>query len=182
MRAPEALPPVDPAALGELAPLRVSVGAVANVPDMAEPVGVRGAAPLQPGGPIHLTEDAGTILRRTVTETLHDAGHRVVAQDAAAHVALRMEEFTVAAPREGLGWLVTVRVRLVLRVSARPGDQTWDELSADAERTLRTVWRPDIGTVEPVLRGCLQDLGALLARRRELSEALAKHSTRRPAG
>ena len=176
------LPPVDPAALGELAPIRVSVGAVANVPDMAVAAGGRGAAPLQPGGPIHLTEDSGTILRRTLMETLQRAGHRVAAQDAAAHVALRLEEFTVDAPREGIGWEVTVRIRLALRVSAQPGEQTWDQLSVSAERTLRTAWRPDVGTIEPVLRGCLQDLSALLARRQELAAALAKHSARRPGG
>lgn len=182
VRAPEVLPPVDPAALGELAPIQISVGAVANVPDMTTPVGARGAAPLQPGGPIHLTEDAGTILRRALVETLQHAGHRVVAQGAAAHVALRVEEFTVDAPREGIGWEVTVRLRLVLRVSTRPGDEAWDELSVSAERTLHTAWRPDVGTVEPVLRECLQDLGTLLARRQELSAALARHSARRPAG
>ena len=181
VRAPERLPPIDPAALGELSPIRISVGAVANVPDMALPVGMRGAAPLQPGGPIHLTEDAGSILRRTVMETLQRAGHRVVAQDAAVHVALRFEEFTVDAPREGIGWEVSVRLRLVLRVSTQSGDGTWDELSASADRTLRTAWRPDVGTVEPVLRACLQDLGTLLAGRGEFSAALARHSDRGPA-
>lgn len=179
VRAPERVPLLDSAALGKLSRVVVSVGKVANVPGMAVPVGERGAAPLQPAGPIHLTEDVGTIVRRTVMETLRQAGHEIVADDAAAHIALRLEEFSVDAPRAGVGWQTTVRVRVALRVSARPGEQTWDEISATAERSLRTPWRPDVGTVEPVLLECLQDIATLLARRSELADALAKHSVRR---
>jgi hypothetical protein len=179
VRAPERLRPIAPAALDQVAPQRISVGAVANVPDVSAPVGTRDGGPLQPGGPIHLTEGVGTILRRTLMETLDEAGHHIVAQNADVHVAMRVEEFTVDVARQGIAWDVIVQVRLALRVSSRPGHQTWDEISVSAERTRQVVWRPGVATVEPVLRGCLRDLAVLLSRREELGAALAKHSSRR---
>lgn len=169
-------------ALGALAPMTVSVGAVANAPPLENPVGHRGAAFLQPGGPIQLTEDAGTIVRRTLSETLERAGHRVVREGGEAHIAVRLEEFSVDAPRAGMGWDVMTRVKLVLRVSRRPGGENWDEVSALSERSLQSVWRPGIGTIEPVLRDCLNDLAILLAGRGELAAALAKHARKGSAG
>ena len=119
VRAPERLRPIAPAALDQVAPQRISVGAVANVPDVSAPVGTRDGGPLQPGGPIHLTEGVGTILRRTLMETLDDAGHHIVRQNADVHVAMRVEEFTVDVARQGIAWDVIVRVRLALRVAKR---------------------------------------------------------------
>ena len=167
------LPETQP---GELAPLSISLGEVAGAGGVDAAVGGRGAALLQPGGPIQLTEDVGTIVRRVVMQTLERAGHRVVAEGGDVHLALRVEEFTVDAPRAGFGWEVTARVRLLLRVSPRPGDEAWDEIASSAERSLRTFWRPGISTVEPVLRGCLEDLAELLGQREELPAALSRHA------
>lgn len=179
--APARLPPTDAGHLQALRPLRISLGEVRDVPDMAAAVGRRGGAWARPGGAIRLTEDAGTILRRALAQTLTRAGHRVVERDADVHVAPRYGELTVAAPRADLGWDVVVRARVSVRVSTTPGAETWDEVSARAERTQQVAWRPGIGTVEPVLADCLRNLADLLAGRSELARALARHSQREPA-
>jgi hypothetical protein len=182
VQAPREIALRDPSALGKLASVSVTLGEVADAPSLETAVGQRGAAPLQPGGPIHLTEDVGTVLQRTVARTLESAGHRVVSDSGQAHVALRALEFHVDAPRVGARWEVTARVRLVLRVSARAGDPGWDEISALAEHSLPSPWRPGIATVERALRGCLDDLAALLAARPELAAALRKHAAGADAG
>lgn len=180
--APSQLPPTDPGRLGSLQPLRISLGEVRDVPDLSAAVGRRGAAWLQPEGAIRLTEDAGTILRRTLVATLERAGHRVVTRDADVHVAPRYGELTVTAPRGELGWDVRVRARVSLRVSHAPDAKDWDEVSARAERTQQVAWRPGIASVEPVLAECLRDLAELAAQRAELARALARHSRREAAG
>lgn len=174
--APSALPPLSGTPLGKLAPLSIAVGEVRGAGGVDAVVGRRGGALLQPEGPIQLTEDVGTIVRRVVTQTLERAGHRVVADGGDVFLGPRVEEFTVAAPRAGFGWEVTARVRLVLRVSPRPGDETWDEIASSAERSRYTFWRPGLSTLEPVLRGCLDDLAELLAQREELAAALSRNA------
>ncbi len=176
VRAPDTVVAPRPSPLADLAPLTVSVGAVEGAPDPHAAVGERGAAFLQPGGPIHLTEPPARAVRRMVEETLSSAGHRVVPGGAQVHVALRLVEFRVDAPRDGAAWNVVARVGVSLRVSAVPSDETWDELRSSAERSQRVVWRPGITTVEAVLRGCVEDLAVLLASREELAAALAAHA------
>lgn len=178
VQAPPELPRFARARLGALAPLTVTLGPVVDAPPLDRPVGMRGAATLQRGGPILLTEDVGTILRRTVAETLERSGHRVVESGGQAHIAVRALEFRVDAPRAGVGWEVVTRVRLALRVSRTPEAEAWDEITTLAERSLPTAWRPGIATVEPVLRDCLAELAGVLARREELAAALAKHAQR----
>ena len=179
VRAPDAVVVPRPSPLADLAPLTVSVGAVEGVPDPHAAVGERGAAFLYPAGPIYLTEPSARAVRRTLEEMLSSAGHRVVPGGAQVHVAPRLAEFSVDAPRDGAAWNVVVRVGVTLRVSAVPGDETWDELRSSAERSQRVVWRPGTTTVEGVLRGCVEDLAVLLASREELAAALAAHATGR---
>ena len=182
VQAPPELPRFAKARLGALPALEVSLGPVSDAPPLDAAVGERGAATLQPGGPIHLTEDVGTVLRRTVAETLDRSGHRVVASGGDAHLALRALEFRVDVPRGGVGWEVVTRVRLSIRVSKAPGDPNWDELTVMAERSRPTAWRPGLATVEPVLRDCLAELAGVLSRREELAAALAKYADVPEAG
>jgi len=176
VRAPDAVSAPRPSPLADLAPLTVSIGPVEGAPDPRAAIGERGAAFLQPGGPIYLTEAPARAIRRTLEETFSSAGLRVVLREAQVHVALRLSEFRVDAPRDGGGWSVVARVGVSLRVSAAPGDETWDELRSSSERSQRVVWRPGIASVESVLGGCLEDLAVVLASSDELAAALSAHA------
>ncbi|HJO23514.1 MAG: hypothetical protein QF890_13035 [Myxococcota bacterium] len=173
VRAPDTVVAPRPSPLADLAPLTISIGPVEGAPDPREAVGERGGAFLQPGGPIYLTEAPARAVRRLVEETLSSSGHRVVPDGAEVHVALRLLEFRVDAPRDGAIWDVVARVGVSLRVSAAPGDEAWEELHSSSERSRRVAWRPGNTSVEAVLRACLDDLAVVLASRDEFAAALA---------
>ena len=176
VRAPDTVRVPRPSPLADLEPLAVSIGPIEGAPDSGAPVGERGAAFLQPGGPIYLTDTPSRALRRTLEETLSGAGHRVVREDAQVHLAPRLLEFRLDAPRDGGAWAVAVRVGVSLRVTATPGDRNWDEMRGRSERSQRVLWRPGTTTLESVLAGCLEDLAAVLADSDELAAALAAHA------
>ena len=176
VRAPEAESVPRPSPLAELAPLAVSIGPMQGVPDSDAPIGERGAAPFQPGGPIYLTEPPGRALRRMLEATLTSAGLRVVRENAQAHLSPRLLEFRLDAPRDGGAWVVAARVGLSLRVTGRPDGRDWDEMRGRSERSQRVLWRPGTTTVESVLAGCLGELATVLSDSDELAAALAAHA------
>lgn len=174
-------PPVRTASvLSAVAPLRVSVSPVAGAPAMDTPVGRRaGGWLLADDGPIYLTEDVGAVVRRVVVRELEAAGVPVVDDGGDVHLGLRLEDFRIDAPREGGGWEVTAALRLALRVSPKPGSDSWDEFEYSAERSARAAW-PGVSSVERVLDQTLEDLGGVLAQRQELATALRAQAVRRP--
>ena len=176
VRAPDTVRAPRPSPLADLPPLTVSIESGEGDSDSRAPIGERGAAFLQPGGPIYLTEAPTLALRRTIEEMLSTAGHRVVLRDAQVHVELGLLEFQVDAPRDGGAWDVVARVAVSLRVSATPGDASWDEIRSKSERSQTLVWRPETRGVEAVLAGCLEGLAETLARSDELASALAAHA------
>ena len=176
VRAPDTVRAPRPSPLADLAPLAISIDSVEPGPDPRAPIGERGAAFLQPGGPIYLTEAPTLALRRTIEEMLSSAGHRVVSRDAQVHVELGLLEFKVDAPRDGGAWDVVARVAVSLRVSATPGDAVWDEIRSKSERSQTVVWRPETRTVDGVRAGGLEGLAQTLASSDELASALATHA------
>jgi hypothetical protein len=166
--------------LRQAAPLRVAVSRVAGAPPSDAPVGVRAKGPFTGEVPILLTEDVGTVVRRTVVDELRAAGLEAVDQGGDVYLGIELHEFAVDAPRSGNGWDVQVRIRLGLRVSKAPGAEAFDEFELTAERSRQRAVAPDVGSVERVLAECLADLGDLLADREALAAALARHAA--PAG
>jgi hypothetical protein len=163
-------------ALSAVDPLGVAVSPVAEAPPRDAPVGVREAGVFAPEGPIHLTEDVASVLRRVVVQELVAAGHRVVESEADVHVGLRLLEFGVNARRGGPSWEVVAGVRLALRVARHPDTESWDEFVYSAENTGGSLLRPGVGATERVLGRCLKDLGDLISEREALAAALERHA------
>ena len=175
VRAPQEPAAREASVLERAAPLRVAVSRVAGAPPSDAPVGERAKGPFTGAVPIILTEDVGTVVRRTVVDELRAAGLEVVDQGGDAHLALELHEFSVNAPRSGGGWDVQARIRLGLRVSKTPGAEAFDEFELTAERSRVRAVAPDVASVERVLAECVDDLGSLLAEREALAAALARH-------
>ena len=175
VRAPQEPVTREASVLERAAPLRVVVSRVAGAPPSDAPVGERAKGPFTGAVPIILTEDVGTVVRRTVIDELRAAGLQVVDQGGDVHLGLELHEFSVDAPRSSTGWDVQVRIRLGLRVEKAPGAEGFDEFELTAERTRERAVAPDVASVERVLAECVGDLGGLLAEREALAAALARH-------
>jgi hypothetical protein len=174
VRIPRQQAPRLDTALAAIAPLAVEVPAASGAPNSADPIGERDAGLGSPRGSIYLTEDAGTVLWRLVSEELRAAGHRVVDADPDVSLAIQVLEFDVGNRSRSLGWDVVVRIRMVLRVAKVAGADDFAEFVYSAERTGRTVYRPGIRSNERVVTECLDDLARLVSERETLAAALER--------